>query len=153
MKLHHRRGGNKGKPGGGGDDGGGTWDGTQDIVYVERSSKGKGEGRLIVVNSNGSKRAIAYSRSDGKFLGPSRPSLLAHENAIVFGGDDGVRPDVVALDRHGVQQGVLYTNRSGVLLVEHVPHLSGMVEARRGSSRALGFLGKHQESITLHLRR
>ncbi len=62
-------------------------------------------------------------------------------------------PDVVALDRRGVQQGVLYTNRSGVLLVEHVPRLTVAVKARRGSSSALGFLGKDQESITLHLRR
>ena len=62
-------------------------------------------------------------------------------------------PDVVVLDKHEVQQGVLYTNRSGVLLVEHVPHLIVAVVARRGGSKAVGFLGKYQESITLHLRR
>ena len=62
-------------------------------------------------------------------------------------------PGVVALDRHGVQQAVLYTNRSGVLLVEHVPHLNCSVEARRGSSRAVRFLGRHHESITFHLTR
>ncbi len=51
--IQAAKGGNKGKPGGGSDDGGGTWDGKQDIVYVESFSKGKSEDRLIVVNSDG----------------------------------------------------------------------------------------------------
>ena len=98
--IQAAKGGNKGKPGGGGDDGGGddgggTWDGTQDIVYVEDFSsdqrnkhRNQSEDRLVVVNSDGSNRAIAYSRS-GSLYG-SRASLSADGNAIVFGDDGGV---------------------------------------------------------------
>ena len=86
--IQAAKGGNKGKPG---DDGGGTWDGTQDIVYVESFSskrRKQNENRLVVVNSDGSNRAIAYSRSGSLYW--SRASLSADGNAIVFGDDGGV---------------------------------------------------------------
>ena len=62
-------------------------------------------------------------------------------------------PEVVAIDKHEVQQGVLYTDRRGILRVEHLPHLRVTVEARRGSSWGKGSLEKDQASVTLHLTR
>ena len=62
-------------------------------------------------------------------------------------------PAFVAVGRHEVQKGVLYTDRSGRLHVEHLPHLRVKVEARRGGSWADGSLERDQASLTLHLKR
>lgn len=94
------KGGAKGPPDKGDGDGSGTWDGTQEIVYVESFSKSKGEQggeRLVVVKSDGSKAATVFSlpREDGS-LNFARASLSPDGNAIVldvYGGVHIIRRD------------------------------------------------------------
>jgi len=85
--IQAARGGVKGPPDTGGEDG--TWDGTQDIVYVESFTQGGKSGdRLVVVNSDGSNSAVVFSLpSEEGSLNFSRASLSPDGNAIVFGHD------------------------------------------------------------------
>jgi len=88
------KGGGKGPPDKGDGGGSGTWDGTQEIVYVESFSKSKGDQggeRLVVVKSDGSKAATVFSlpTEDGS-LNFARASLSPDGNAIVLDVYGGV---------------------------------------------------------------
>ena len=99
--IQAAKGGGKGPPDKGDGDDSGTWDGTQDIVYVESFSskprRQQSEDRLVVVGSDGSNAATVFSlpREDGS-LNFARASLSPDGNAIVldvYGGVHIIRRD------------------------------------------------------------
>ena len=101
-----------------------------------------GSAQVALREPSGRKARIAVFDQDGYPASYVRVSLKPAHG-----------PEVVAIDKHEVQQGVLYTDRKGILRVDYLPHLRVAVEARRGSSWAKGSLEKGQASVTLHLTR